>query len=65
MAKTSPKKLTLGKEKMIAGVCSGVAEYMNQDVSLIRLAVMIITISTGFVPMFALYFIAAWIIPEK
>jgi phage shock protein C len=59
------KKLTLGKEKMISGVCSGLAEYLNQDVTLIRLLVMILTVSTGFFTMILLYIIATWIIPEK
>lgn len=59
------KKLTLGKDKMIAGVCSGLAEYFNQDVTLIRLAFMIATIATGFAPLIAIYFISTWIIPEN
>lgn len=47
----------------IAGVCSGLSEYLNVDVSLIRLIWVIFTIFGG--AGIFLYIIAALIIPRK
>ena len=47
----------------IAGVCSGLSEYLNVDVSLIRLIWVIFTVFGG-AGVF-LYIIAALIIPRK
>ena len=49
------------KEKMIAGVCAGFAEYMNLDISLVRLLFVAITLITAIFPM-CLFYIIAWII---
>lgn len=51
-------------QKMIAGVCGGVAEYFNIDVTLIRLIVAIVGICS-FGTAFLVYIIAAIIIPES
>lgn len=59
------KKLTLGKNKIIAGVCSGIALYIHQDVSIVRIAVLIAAAVTGFFPAIVLYLFAAYIIPEE
>ena len=49
-------------EKMIAGVCSGLAEYLNIDATIVRLIWALIGLSgAGIVA----YLIAALIIPEK
>ena len=46
------KRLTRPKEnRMIAGVCAGLAEYMNLDVSLVRLLFVVITLVTAVFPM--------------
>ena len=48
--------------KMIAGVCSGLAEYLNIDPTIVRLIWALIGLSgAGIVA----YLIAALIIPEK
>ena len=48
--------------KMIAGVCSGVAEYLNIDPTIVRLIWALIAFSgAGLLA----YLIAALIIPEK
>lgn len=50
------------KNKMIAGVCSGLAEYLNIDPTIVRLIWALIGLSgAGIVA----YLIAAIIIPEK
>ena len=49
-------------EKIIAGVCSGLAEYLNIDATIVRLIWALIGLSgAGIVA----YLIAALIIPEK
>ena len=50
------------KNKMIAGVCSGLAEYVNIDPTIVRLIWALIGLSgAGIIA----YLIAAIIIPEK
>ena len=49
-------------EKMIAGVCSGLAEYLNIDATIVRLIWALVALSgAGLVA----YLICALIIPEK
>lgn len=49
-------------EKMISGVCGGIAEYFNIDATIIRLLWAILAFSgTGII----VYIIAAIIIPKK
>ena len=57
------KKLYRNTEnKMIAGVCSGLAEYINIDPTIVRLIWALIALSGAGV---LAYLIAAIIIPEK
>ena len=50
--------------RIIAGVCSGLAEYFGLDVTLIRVIVAVLTVFTG--GFGALAYLAAWIvIPEE
>ena len=59
------KRLIRSRNRMIAGVCAGIAEYMDTDPTVIRLVWMLVTIFTAFLPGMIAY-IAAWvIIPEK
>jgi len=51
------------KDKMLAGVCSGIAKYFRVDPILIRLAFVVLLISE-FTLGLVLYIIAAIIIPE-
>ena len=53
------------KERMIAGVCGGIAEYFDVDPTLIRLLWVLVTIFTGFAPGVIAYLIAWVIVPEK
>ena len=56
------KKLTRSiHNKMLAGVCSGMAEYFDLDISLVRLIFVAMDLVTGLVPMF-LFYIIAWIV---
>ena len=53
-------------EKRIAGVCGGLAEYFNVDVSLVRLAWVVLTIVPGAIFFGVLAYLAAWVLmPES
>ena len=61
---TTTKRLTRrSNDRMVAGVCSGVADYLGLDVTLVRLLTVVAAIfSVGAV---AVAYIAAWILmPE-
>jgi phage shock protein C len=60
------KKLTRSvHNKMLGGVCSGMAEYFDLDVSLTRLIFVALDLVTGLVPMFIFYIIAWIVIPVE
>ena len=50
------------KDKKIAGVCGGIAEYLNTDPTLIRLAFLVIYLAAG--SGFLAYIAAALILPD-
>uniref|UniRef100_A0A7V3ZXE8 PspC domain-containing protein n=2 Tax=candidate division WOR-3 bacterium TaxID=2052148 RepID=A0A7V3ZXE8_UNCW3 len=51
------------KGKMLGGVCAGLADYFNVDVSLVRLAMVLLALADG---IGILFYILAWIIvPEE
>ncbi len=49
------------KKKMIAGVCGGLAEYFDIDVSLMRLIFVAIALLTALIPL-CIFYVVAWII---
>jgi len=51
--------------KIISGVCGGVAEYFGVDVSLIRIGAVIAGALTGGFPMIIGYIICACILPAE
>lgn len=59
------KKLTKSKDKIIDGVCGGIAEYHNTDPTIIRLFTTIFAMFTGIIFVAVLYFIASNIMPSK
>lgn len=60
------KRLTRSKsDRMIAGVCGGLADYFKLDPSLVRVGTVIIGIFTGVVPACFIYLVMWMIIPEK
>ena len=50
------------KEKMIAGVCGGIAEYFNIDPTLVRLGAVVLCVAAG--SGLLAYIVAAIIIPQ-
>lgn len=58
---TPPKPLRRSmKDKKLGGVCSGIAEFANLDVVLVRVLVVAATLVSGGIGLLA--YIAAWII---
>jgi phage shock protein C len=51
--------------KMLGGVCGGLAEYFDIDISLVRLIFIGISIVTAIIPMLIFYVIAWIIIPAE
>jgi phage shock protein C len=60
------KRLVLNqRDKKIAGLCSGIADYIDVDVTVVRLIVLTVIILSGVVPGLLLYLIAAAITPKE
>lgn len=51
------------KERMIDGVCGGIAEYLNADPSIIRLVWVLLTLAGGCG--IILYIICAIVLPDE
>lgn len=63
---TQPRKLYRNMEnRMISGVCSGIADYINLDVSIVRLIWVILTIMSAGIGGLLIYFILVLIVPVK
>ncbi len=52
-------------DKMIAGVCGGVAEYVHMDSTVLRLIWALVVVFTGFAPGVIVYIVAVIIMPIK
>jgi phage shock protein C len=63
--KMAKKLYRSSKQRMIAGVCGGLAEYFDMDVNIMRLLFVAISLLSVLVPMVIFYIIAWIIIPEK
>lgn len=59
------KKLHRSKNRMLLGVCSGIAEYFSMDPTIVRIVWALLTLLTGLVIGIVAYFICALIMPEK
>ena len=57
------KKLKRSKNQQLAGVCAGIAEYFNLDVTLVRVIYAILTFFTVGFPGIILYIILWLIMP--
>lgn len=51
-------------DRVLAGVCGGIAEYYGSDPTMIRLVAAVLGILTGIFPLLLLYILAAVIIPD-
>lgn len=50
---------------MIFGVLKGISEYVHIDVTIIRIIYILLALFTTFFPFLILYFLLAWILPDK
>ncbi len=53
------------KERKLAGICGGLAEYFEMDPVILRLIVVILCLITGIFPILIAYIIGIFIIPEE
>lgn len=57
--------LTRSRDKIIAGVCSGLANHFGLDKSLVRIGFVLIGFITALIPMSLVYVVMWFIIPEE
>ncbi len=61
-----PKRLHRSRtDRQLAGVLGGVSDYLRMDPSFVRIAYVILTILTGFVPGLFLYLVMTFIVPVE
>ncbi len=58
------ERLTRSKDKMIAGVCSGIAEYLGWDPTIVRVAWVLLSIFTAFAGVIA-YLVLWMVMPQE
>ena len=58
------KKLRRSNNKMLAGVCAGIAEYLNIDPTLIRVAYVLLSIFSAGFPGIMVYIILMIVMPQ-
>lgn len=58
------RKLTRSNDRMIAGVCAGMAEYFGFDTTLVRVAYALLTVFTAFSGVIV-YLILMIVMPER
>ena len=58
------RKLTRSNDRMIAGVCAGLAEYFGFDTTLVRVAYALLTVLTAFSGVIV-YLILMIVMPER
>ena len=59
------KKLTRSTNKILAGVCGGIAEYFDVDPTIIRICYAALSLLSAAFPGLILYIIMMLIMPEK
>jgi phage shock protein C len=53
------------RDRKVAGVCSGLSEYADIDVNVIRIIALVLIVTSGFVPGVLIYFLIALLVPVK
>lgn len=59
------KLLRSAQQKMLGGVCGGLADYFDLDVSLVRLIFVGVALVSAILPMVLFYLIAWLVIPME
>lgn len=63
MSSEPRRKLTRSRNKMIAGVCGGIAEYFQLDPTLVRVAYVLVSILSVAFPGILAYIILMFVMP--
>lgn len=58
------KKLTKSNNKMVAGVCAGIAEYLGWDPTLVRIVYLLLALFSAGFPGLLLYLILCIVMPQ-
>lgn len=58
-------RLTRSKDKIIAGVCAGLAKHFGLEIPLVRIGFVLIGFITAFVPLTLIYMVMWFVIPEE
>ncbi len=61
----NPKRLYRSDNKMLCGVCAGIAEYFNIDPTIVRVGYVALSIFSAGFPGLVLYIILLLIMPQK
>jgi len=61
---TASRRLVRSRNKMIAGVCAGIAEYFGWDVTLFRVAFVLVSILSVAFPGILVYLVC-WIVMPR
>ena len=59
-----PRRLYRSNNKMLAGVCAGVAEYLNIDPTVVRVLAVLLFF-TPFIPMLLTYMFVCLVVPNR
>lgn len=57
-------RLKRSSDKMIAGVCAGIAEYLGWEVSIVRIAYVLLSIFSAGFPGLLVYIILWFVMPD-
>lgn len=58
------QRLTRSKDKMLGGVCAGIANYFGWDPTLVRLGYVVISVLSAAFPGLLVYIIMWIVVPE-
>lgn len=58
------RKLTKSSNKMLAGVCAGIAEYLGWEVTLTRMVYLLLSLFTAAFPGLILYILFCIVMPN-
>lgn len=65
MENTTKKRLMRSKNGMIAGVCGGIADYLNMDATIVRILYVLLSLLSAAFPGTIVYFILWLVIPKE
>lgn len=58
------KKIYLGRDKKLCGLCAGIGNYFNLDPTLIRIAFTTVALFTAIFPALIIYLVLSLVVPQ-